>query len=207
MIIQKSRIYKLLSITNDHFKKWRKKGVVDYDGRVVDLSVGGNEEFFKLQCEKKGISFDRFLALADEVDQRKPEKQEQEEHSQQEPRQNLTLTQIKQKTEIKLNQIRIQKEEIDLAKKKGEVIEVEASRNIMQIVVTEFQNGNREDFKQLLNEVCEASEVPHEDHTAYQKRVDENMNRRAKTVYDIIASEIEKGIEEFKIKLRRGEHQ
>jgi hypothetical protein len=113
----------------------------------------------------------------------------------------------KQATDVVKNEIAARKDAIELKKKEGRYIEVESAVLIMQKVVTEFNGGNREDFKLLINLICEEHGIPHSHLVKYQKSVDDNMNKRAETVKTVQEAEVYKSIDEVRDKLSRGERQ
>lgn len=194
MIVKSQEICDALGIDKANARMWKKrKHITISEGGTVDLSKKKNYNYIRGMFEKKDIPYP-----FNEVEKTEPAETLEESYT-------TSLPQLKLKTEIAINKIKIKKEKLDLSKKEGKVIEVSAAKEITRRVVVELCSGNREDFKRMVMEICDENGIDYNLASNYQHQIDSSVNERFNSVKDILIAEIEKSVDDFMGTRNRGE--
>jgi len=107
--------------------------------------------------------------------------------------------------ELRLKRARLQKERLDLDKKKGMLIEVKASVDVMQRAVVVLSSQYRQNSKNFLMELVAKYNIQDKDIAGIQKIFDNMINKAVAESKDLIRNECEIIASEYSETLNRGE--
>lgn len=107
--------------------------------------------------------------------------------------------------DLKLKTVKIEKERLDLDKKKGRLIEIKAATDVMQRAVVVLGSKYRQESKTFLIELASKYNVPDTDIAGLQKWFDNTINKAVIESKDLIVKECEIIASEYSETLNRGE--
>ena len=107
--------------------------------------------------------------------------------------------------DLKLKIVNIEKGRLDLDKKKGKLIEISASIDVMQRAVVVLGSQYRQEAKQFLIELTAKYNIPDTDLAGLQKWFDNTINKAVKESSELIKTECEIIASEYSDQLNVGE--
>jgi len=107
--------------------------------------------------------------------------------------------------DLKLKIVKIEKERLDLDKKKGKLVEIDPVSEVMQRAVVVLSNKYIQQSKLFLIELAAKYEIPEGDIASLQKAFDSKMNEAVKESRGLIISECESVANEYSQTLNVGE--
>lgn len=109
------------------------------------------------------------------------------------------------KKDLELKIVKIEKEHLDLDKKKGKLIEIKAATDVMQRSVVVLSSQYRQNSKQFITELSAKYNIPDSDLAGLQKWFDNTINKAVKESKDLIQKECEIIADEYSELLNVGE--
>ncbi len=210
MKLTRSQIAVLLEVKENAIRTYlSRKKLVEVNG-IIDTSEGINHAFIEEQMTKKGIEipdslFDKDEEVIESVHHSEQTEQPEVKQGDLSKKDYKDLSKAKLVSEIQKNQVAYEKGKLELSQKKGELIEVEAAKEISNRHSVGLKSGYRDMFKQVINDISSKHSIPHEEVVKIHKNVDEQLNQVDKDVFNVFKSEISDIVDEFKLKRGRGE--
>jgi hypothetical protein len=109
--------------------------------------------------------------------------------------------------DLKLKIVNIEKGNLDLDKKKGKLIEIQAAKDIMQRSVVVLSSQYRQNSKQFIIELSAKYNIPDIDLAGIQKQFDITINKAVSESIVLIKKECEIVVSEYSQTLNVGEHE
>jgi len=107
--------------------------------------------------------------------------------------------------ELKLKAVKIEKERLDLDKKKGKLIEIKAATEVMQRAVVVLGSKYRQESKTFITEIASKYNIPDTQLAGLQKWFDNTINKAVIESKDLIVKECEIISDEYSQSLNVGE--
>lgn len=107
--------------------------------------------------------------------------------------------------DLQLKIVKIAKENLDLDKKKGKLIEIEPARDIMQRAIVVLSSQYRQESKPFITELAAKYNIPDADLAGIQKRFDVTINKAVNESRSLIEKECEIVTNEYSQTLNVGE--
>ncbi len=197
MELTRNDLAELFEVKTGVIRPYLQRGkLVEQNGKIYTTNPV-NQAFIEEQLTKRGIVIPDGLFDPDEVEEKEATSLSGKDYK--------DLSKEKLISEIQKNQVAYEKGRLELSQKKGELIEVDAAKEISNRHSIGLKSGYRDMFKQVINDICVRYSIPHEDVVKIHKNVDEQLNQVDKDTFTIFTKELNDIVDEFKIKRGRGE--